>query len=113
MNYIQILTTLVAVFVILSLFFSFKKGTVSAYRFAGWLVLWGGIVILVFYPGLSDRIALFLGIDRGTDAAFFGAILIIFYLLLRLLLRIEGIERDITKLVRHLALGEDEDNSRK
>ena len=113
MDYIQILVLVAVLLMVAKLLISSRRKEISSRRLGLWIFFLIIIVVLVFYPGLSDRAALFLGIDRGTDAAFFAAILLIFYLLFKIFMRLEQMESGITKVVRELALRESEDDSRK
>ena len=113
MDYIQILVLIAILLMAAKLFIFSRRGEISSRRLGLWIIFLIIIGVLVFYPGLTDRAALFLGIDRGTDAAFFGAILLIFYLLFKIFMRLEGMEGNITKLVRELALKESEGDSKK
>ncbi len=107
MDYIQTFTFIIAAVVSAKLLFSYRMREISFTRFAGWLILWLLFVLFVFVPGLADKIASFSGVDRGTDMAFFGAFLMVFYILFKFFSRLEKLERNITTIVRELALRED------
>ena len=69
-------------------------------EFLMWLALWlaGGVVI--WWPDITMVIANNLGIGRGVDLIFYVSIIILFYLIFRIYLKIEKMERNITKIVR-------------
>ena len=104
LSYIQILATLISFLALASLFASYRRGALSLRRLAAWFVLWLIVIVVVFHPAFSDVVAVFLGVSRGTDAAFFIAILLIFYVIFRLLMQIESLEQNLTKIVREIAL---------
>ncbi len=104
LNTIQIFTLIAAIIVVAALLRSYRRHLLSGRRFFAWVLLWIVILTVALEPHLSDRVASFFGVARGTDAAFFVAILLIFYILFRLFIRIENIERNITTIVREIAL---------
>ncbi len=69
-----------------------------------WSLLWIAGAVLVLWPGVSSRLAAAVGVGRGVDLVVYIAILAIFYLLFRIIVRIERIEHSITDIVRKDAL---------
>lgn len=63
----------------------------------------------VLEPGLTSYVARRLGIGRGTDVVLYLSIALLFYLIFRLSIALEEIRREITELVRKIAL-KDEKN---
>ncbi len=61
----------------------------------------------VLEPGLTSYMARRLGIGRGTDVVLYLSIALLFYLIFRLSISLEETRREITDLVRKIAL-EDE-----
>ncbi len=103
-NYIQILTIIIAVTILANLSFMRRRKEISLRRFTAWIILWLGIVFVVFDPRISDSVAVFFGVARGTDAALFIAILLLFYIIFKLFARIETMEQNMTKIVREISL---------
>jgi len=69
-----------------------------------WSLLWLLMIILVFIPGKTNFLAKILGMERGNDAMFFLAIVALFYISYRLYVKSNEQEKEITRLVRALAL---------
>ncbi|MBI4215209.1 MAG: DUF2304 domain-containing protein [Parcubacteria group bacterium] len=69
-----------------------------------WLLLWGAAIVLIVLPETSSFLARYFGIGRGVDLIIYGALGLIFYILFRLVIRIEKMERNITEIVRYIAL---------
>ncbi len=69
-----------------------------------WTLVWLLMIVLVFIPGKTNFFARLLGIDRGNDAMFFLAIVALFYATYRLYVKSNESEKEITRLVRALAL---------
>ena len=73
-----------------------------------WLVLWIAAGAAILRPSLTIAAAHFLGIGRGADLVFYCAILGMLIALFLIYLRFKRLEREITTIVRHLALRDDE-----
>lgn len=58
----------------------------------------------VLEPGLTSYVAKRLGIGRGTDVVLYLSIALLFYLIFRLSIALEETRREITELVRKIAL---------
>ncbi len=73
-------------------------------EFLLWLIFWLTAEVAVWIPDLTTKVANILGIGRGADLVFYLSITLLFYLIFRIYVKIEKIERDITKVVREDAL---------
>lgn len=58
----------------------------------------------VLEPGLTSYIAKRLGIGRGTDVVLYLSIALLYYLIFRLSISLEDTRREITEVVRKIAL---------
>lgn len=74
----------------------------------GWCLLWIAAAVAIAYPATTAAVAQFLGIGRGADLVFYCAILAMLAALFVIYLRFKRLEREITAIVRHLALREEE-----
>ncbi len=81
-----------------------REGVLGKSGLLFWLLFWFAALIAVLYPGSTQFLAAYLGIGRGADLVFYSAIIALFYLMFRLHIKIEGIQRDVTKIVRQEAL---------
>lgn len=101
----QILALIVIAFFLARLFWQKQKQLISGSEFIFWLAFW-------FFAGLAivalkqiDRLVASLGFSgSGIEVLLYLAIAILFYLIFRLRLRLEKTERDLTKIVRAIAL---------
>lgn len=73
-------------------------------EFALWLFIFSGIGVVVFIPQKTDALARWLGVSSGFNALVFITITALIYAVYRLVSRLHTIERDLTKMVRALAL---------
>jgi len=65
--------------------------------------LWALVLFVTFFPGITDETAKLFGIARGTDSAFFFSILIIFYLVFRLYIKVDKMDKDVTELATNIS----------
>lgn len=100
----QILIFVFSLVAISSIFVHRVKKNLSVQGIAFWVLFWFGVDLVILYPNSTTIVANMLGIGRGTDLVVYISILAIFYLLFRLQIKIEGINRDITKIVRNDAI---------
>jgi len=106
---IQIILSLFVVFALANTIQRFKKKEITPSSLLFWVVFWGVVAVVVWRPTLSTDLANFLGVGRGADLLFYFSIAVIFYLIFRLTVKMEKIERDITKIVRELAYKKEEE----
>ncbi len=82
----------------------YRRRTIAAGAAVLWSLLWIAGAVLVLWPDLSSRLASAVGVGRGVDLILYIAILAVFYILFRVMVRLESIERSITDIVRKDAL---------
>ena len=82
----------------------FRRGELKATEFLTWLVFWLAVGVAFVTPESLTRIANLLGIGRGADLVLYVAVVVVFYLMFRIFVRLEKMERDITKVVRSSSL---------
>ena len=69
-----------------------------------WLLIWLGVLEVVYWPNLVDRLARYFGVGRGIDVLVYFGLVLLFYMIYRAYIHIEHLERDLTKIVRNIAL---------
>jgi len=100
----QIFAGLVMVIGILRAFMMYKERKLTNGWFVFWLIIWGGVGVLAFIPSISYRISAPLGVQSGISLVVYLSIILLFYLVFRIFLRLEKLQTDITRLVREIAL---------
>lgn len=101
---VKTLFTIFALFAWSRAVIRFYSKDLNAKELIFWTFTWLVMIILVFVPGKTNFVAGILGMDRGNDAMFFLAIVILFYATYRLYVKSNESEKEITRLVRALAL---------
>lgn len=87
-----------------------RAGDMSFTEFLEWFVLWLVVGVVAIIPGVTSWLAQVMGVGRGSDLVVYLALLLTFYLFSRLFVRLERIERNITKVVQEQALHQAEMN---
>lgn len=104
MTLIQIFIIIFSLFAIARTFRQFRRGKLTLVFLFTWILFWVAVGIVVVMPQTTNTLAHFVGVGRGVDAIMYVSILALFYAVFRLVVRIEEVEREITKLVRKLAV---------
>jgi hypothetical protein len=108
LSIIQILILVFAVFAITRTILQFRRGTFQLLGFCFWLVFWCGVVVVAALPQTADMVAQIVGVGRGADVVTFASLLALFYCIFRLYVKIEQVEGQMTRLVRKMALDDEE-----
>lgn len=101
---IKILAVVFALFALRRVVIRYRKGDTLTVEFVFWALVFSGIGIVVFVPEKTDRVAQWLGVSSGFNAFTFLAIAGLLFSVFRLIARVQGIERELTRLVREQAI---------
>ncbi len=71
-----------------------------------WILFWLVAGVVVVLPDTTFYFARALGVGRGADLVVYVALVTIFFMIFRLLIKIEKLNKDITKLTRKMTLDE-------
>jgi len=105
----QILALIVVVFMLARLLWQRSKKQVSSGEFVFWLIFWVLVGIAVVTLKWIDEFVRDLGFSgSGIEFLLYVAVVLLFYLVFKVRLRLERIEKQITKLVRSIALKDSE-----
>ncbi len=82
-----------------------------------WILIWLFVVLFAFVPELSIDIANIFGISRGLDFLIIVAIIVLFYLVFRLYIKVDKLQEEMTDIVTEIALNNEisaeKDNNKK
>lgn len=106
MSAIQIVILFIVLAIWWRLYLRFKNSDLNVREFLEWFILWLAVALVTILPDTASYFANLLGVGRGVDLVVYLALLLIFYLLFKIFLRLERGERQLTKVVRELALRE-------
>jgi hypothetical protein len=73
-----------------------------------WTAIWLAAGVAILWPNATSKIAQALGIGRGADLIFYSAVVVMLIGFWAIYVRLRQVRKDVTLLVRHLALLEGE-----
>lgn len=101
----QIIAFLVISYFLIKLIVQKKNKQVGGLEFLFWLLFWCSAGLLIALIKEIDSLVAFLGFSAtGINALLYLSVAILFYLIFKLRLKLEKTEREITKIVREIAL---------
>lgn len=100
----EIIVVLFVLFAWSRVLLRFRERKISRWEFAFWSILWLVVLVVLFIPSVTQPIAKILNIGRGIDVVVYLSIVLLFYLVFRIYVKIEGIEQEVTKVVRETTL---------
>jgi len=107
----QIIGLIVIAYFLIRLYSQKKKKQINANEFYFWLVFWliaGSAVLLLKQIDLLVRNLGFTA--SGIDVLLYLAVVMLFYSVFRLRIRMARMEQDITKVVRKIAIKDENNN---
>ena len=103
---IKIILILFILFAVIKVAMRYKDKNISLQEFILWTIFWFITAFLVLFPDITSYAANLVGVGRGVDLVIYLAILILFYLMFRALVKLDKVEKEVTKVVRKVALEE-------
>lgn len=100
----QILGPIFGIIAIIVAILRFKEGKMNLGMFSLWIFIWVMVIIISLFPELTGLLAIITGIQRGLDFIFIIGLIGCYYLIFRIYTMIENIEKEITELVREIAI---------
>lgn len=104
--YFQIIIAIFAIFALYRVIAQFLKHRITRNELFFWIIFWILVLAVGTFPSIINYIANIVGIGRGVDVAIYLSILIIFYLLFKVFVRLDRIDKDLTKIVRKISLSD-------
>lgn len=105
---LQIIASIVVVLLLFKVWSRFKVKGLPLTQAILWSLLWLGIAVVFWQPEVTNRLADYFGIGRGADLIVYVAIVVLAYICFRIFVRIDRMDRQITKLVKKIALDEED-----
>ncbi len=81
-----------------------KNGKMSIGMASLWIIIWAAVIWISIFPESTNLFASLTGIGRGLDAVLIFGLILSYYLIFRMYSMIENMDREITLLVREIAL---------
>lgn len=110
---IQILLLVFLFFAFTRVILRFREGSIPFGIFLFWVGIWALASVGIIWPDFTTFVAKKIGIGRGSDAVVYAALIILFYLLFRLTVAVENLRHEITKVIREIALADNDKKIKK
>ncbi|MFA6105191.1 MAG: DUF2304 family protein [Patescibacteria group bacterium] len=101
---IQALLILIFLIAISKVFMRYRSEDLSLKETVVWILFWVLAGVVVIQPNLTARVAEMLGVGRGADVVVYISLVVLFFIVFRLVIKIEKLNREITKVIREKAL---------
>ena len=111
--FIKFFIIIFVVFVLSRVFLRFKKKEISIYETVVWFLFWIAVIAATLLPKTTDIIARYVGVSRGADLLVYISVIVLFFIVFKLIVKIEKIGRDVTKIVRKMAIDEKDQEDEK
>ena len=112
MTLIQLLGLIFGVFAMLITYLRHREGKITTWMLLLWTTVWVTVIIGSIDITIISRLGSLMGIGRGLDFVLIVGIIGSFYLIFRVYIRLEDLEREITKVVREVALRSEANENR-
>jgi len=109
---IQIILLIFIIYAVIKVALRYKDKIISLQEFVLWTIFWFTVGFVIILPSTTSLVANWVGVGRGVDLVIYISILILFYLVFRILARLDKIDKDVTKIVRKIALGKESEEDK-
>lgn len=108
----QIIALIIIAFILSRLLFLRTKKRIGANEFVFWLIFWILATLFIIAIRWIDKLVADIGFSgTGIEVLIYVAVVVLFYLNFRLRLKLEKTEKNVTKIVRKIALDEEDKNN--
>lgn len=90
-------------------FFKHESGQ-TFLKLAVRILVWGGMAVVVAFPGVSNTIANTIGIQGNINAVILTGFLLVFLMIFKILSAVERLEQQITTVTREKTIKEISEN---
>lgn len=104
MNVFQVLSLLVVAAMFVATLAPFVRSGFVRRDALAWCLAWAAAGVAIAWPQLTASVARMLGIGRGADLVLYCAVVVMMIGFLMVYTRLRQVRRDLTLVVRHLAL---------
>lgn len=101
---IQVALLLFIVFVVSRIAVRFRAGDMTGREFGIWLVFWLVVATAILIPQQTDVIARMVGVERGADLLVYISVIVLFFVVFKVSVKLEKLDRTLTKIVRDDAI---------
>lgn len=106
----QLLFTVFAVFALTAVFKKQQGQLLGTFSGWFWVLFWIVADAFVWWPNATNTLAHAFGIGRGADLITYVSVIVLFYLVFQLHIKIESIGREVTQVIRDRAIEQGKKN---
>lgn len=106
---IKVVIILFVVFVLFRTWLRFKQKDITSRELSIWTIFWLLVVGATLAPQQTDLIAQAVGVGRGADLLVYLSIIALFFLVFKVIVKLEKIDKDVTEVVRNTAINKNKD----
>ena len=111
---IQIIVTIgIILLVFPTIYSAYKRKSISLFALIIWFIFWIAGLTIIWNPSIMVKISNFMGIARGIDTIVYLSIIFLFYMIFTQKIRMNEMKREMTQLVRKLAIKDIEETKKK
>lgn len=107
MHVIQLLLILFVIFAVYKTAVRLRRREITVGQLIFWCLVWVAIATAAIFPEWTTVVANRFGVGRGTDFLLYLSVAVLLYTSFKLTVRVQKLDRDITKVVRREALERD------
>lgn len=97
---IKYLIIVFIIFVLWRTFLRFRSKDITGRELSIWTIFWVAVILSTLAPQKTDVVAKFLGVGRGADLLVYLSVIILFFVVFKIIVKLEKIDKDITKIIR-------------
>ncbi len=110
---IQYFLSFLILLIIYRVVIKWKQGILASKDVVFWIGFWFVVGLIILLPDTTSFLAELVGVGRGADLIVYLSIVLIFYIIFQMTIKIEKIERNITKVVRTVAMKDEVENNKR
>lgn len=100
----QILSALFCLFALTRVIIKHRAHEIKTIEMIMWVLFWLGAIVVFLVPDSTAKLARLFGIGRGVDLVVYISLTVLFYIVFRLIARLDKVESNLTKITRNIAL---------
>ncbi len=81
-----------------------RQNVISWREALGWSLLWIMAAVVILLPDTTTIVARWVGVGRGVDLVLYASVVALFFLVFKIFLSLDRLERRLTDIVRKDAL---------
>ena len=109
----KIIFPAIAIIFVLRWFYLFFKWKKTWREILFWIVFWVVFWIIAAFPETIQIFAKLTWIQDSINAFFFSIIMLLIFVILHMFMKIEKLDRDLTKVIRKISIEDSEKNKNK